>query len=199
MEDIDPAPGVRVVLEAVKLALGGRAVGGAPGFDIDDVRFIPSATEARGRAVVLEPALDSGEETIERREDGFAVVDEDKDDFATFDDAGALGVGAREALRDGGGGAAEGVVFGGIEDLTGGCGPGAAFLTGEVTEVGFAGEVVAFDTVGFVVPGPNVPELRIYLTSQQVAKSGRVQVTDLLHGSGGFDSRDLDGTLRCYC
>ena len=167
MEDIEPGPGVRVSLVVAELALGGRATGGVPGFDIDKVRFTPSVTEARGRAVVddLRVALESEEGTMERREGGFV----DRGVFVVGV-TGVFGVGASELLRDGGVATAGVVDLKGIEDLAGCCGPDAIFLTGEATDAGLAGRTVAFEAVGFTVTEPEVPELGIYLTVQRVAR-----------------------------
>jgi hypothetical protein len=163
MEDIEPGPGVRVSLVVTELALGGRATGGVPGFDIDEVRFTPSVMEARGCAVV--DGLGLALESEARREGGFL----DRGDFAVAV-TGFFGVGASELLRDGGVATAGVVDLGGIEDLAGCCGPDAIFLTGEATDVGLVGRTVAFEAVGFTVTELEVPELGIYLTVQRVAR-----------------------------
>lgn len=155
---MEPAPGVRVA-GRVAVVLGGLLPG--VGLVTDTVRFTPSETDARGRAVAEDFifAAESGDGAMESREAGFVAV-EDVTGALTGGPAGALG--AIEVLLEGGGTAETGT-FGGIADFVRG-GPDAVFLIGELIPVGLAEGAVILDTDGLAAPAPKVPEFRIYKT-----------------------------------
>jgi hypothetical protein len=158
IEDIDPVPGVLVGLAVM---LEGRAAVDVAGFDTEAVRFTSPETDARGRAVAADfrLALESGEGMMERRE-GLEEVEEANGVLAAVG-TGALGT--TEALLEGAGTEAEAGALGGIEDFVGG-GPEAALLIGEVIVVGLTDGAASFETAGFAVPEPKVPELKIFFT-----------------------------------
>lgn len=191
MDEMDCAPGVRPLTDAVLGGLAVEAVG--EGLGPDTVRFTPSVTEARGFAVVEDLSADapaSGEAT-EARGVGLEIAGLEVGVGALAAVAGALvavvaaptfAPGARDCRRvavpgAGGGGialeAAEAEAAG-LEAAVVGFVAGAvvvAFLRALVADRVFpeAAAPVALVAVGaaFTVPDPNVPELMIYAAARR--------------------------------
>lgn len=191
MEEMDPAPGVRVVL--ADAVLGGRAEEEILGREVGAVRLTSPLTEARGRGAAWLSAAGFGADADAA---GLLVVDGANDARPALGVGAllALGVGAfpnvgvgalgttdcrRAAAVVGAAGCAV-LVLGGIVGLAVAEGPLADFLSDDATDVGFVGLVtvpMAFETaVGacLTVPDPNVPELMICFTSECTTYSARV-------------------------
>lgn len=190
MEEIEPAPGVRVV--RADAVLGGRTDEEILGRAVVVVRLTSPLTEARGRGAAW---LSAAGFAADADAVGLLVVDEAKDALPALGvaallapDVGALaevGVGAlgtmdwRRAAAVVGAAACE-AVFGGMVGLAVAEGPLVDFLRDDATDVGFVGLAAApvtFETaVGacLTVPDPNVPELMICFTSESTMHSARV-------------------------
>lgn len=191
MEEIEPAPGVRVV--RADAVLGGRADEETLGREVVVVRLTSPLTEARGRGAAW---LSAAGFAADADAVGLLVVDDAKDARAVLGvaallalDAGAfaeVGVGAlgttdwRRAAAVVGAAACAALVLGCIVGLAVAEGPLVDFLRDDAADVGFVGLAavpVAFEIAAgacLTVPDPNVPELMICFTSESTMHSARV-------------------------